>query len=136
MRPDEVGVGPPEVELVLELPPLLGEGQRLSAQSPILLPQGQVVAFHVGRVDRPLPAIGSAQTLSPSEDIVLRTKNDASVDVHDPAALTVLLHLGIAQQGMGNTSRITRPSWHARGRRPLPEAEHLQEHGRVMAEGV
>lgn len=87
--------------------------------SQIVLAQDQVVAFHIRRVNRPLPAIGSAQTVSPSEDIVWRTKHDASVDVHVSATSTVLRHLGIAQQGMGNANRIARLSWPARGRRPL-----------------
>jgi hypothetical protein len=136
MRPDEVGVGPPEVELVLELPPLLGEGQRFSAQPPVLLAQGEVLAFHVSGVDVSLAAIGATQALSPREHFLFRAEHDAPAHLNHPASLAAFLHLGVAQEGMRNANRIRGPARLARGLGPLPDAEYLQEHVRIMTEGV
>jgi len=126
MRPDEGGGGPPEVELVLELPPLLGEGQRVSAQPPVLLAQGEVLAFHVSGVDVSLAAIGATQAMSPREHGLCRADHDAPAHLPHPVSLAAFLHLGVAQEGVRHANRMLGPARLARGLGPLPDAEDLQ----------
>lgn len=67
---------------------------------------------------------------------MLQTEHDALGYLNDPAALAAFVHLGIAQQRMGNAHRIPGPTWLACEWRPLPDAERLHEHVRIVSEGV
>ena len=136
MHPHQIGIRPPEVHLVLEGPPVLGEGQRLAAEASILLAQRQVVPFHVGRIDASLPAIHSAQRLRLCLASGLVPEDHAPGDFHDTSRLPPLVDLGVGQQGMRDAHRVAGPASLTGPWGSAPDPEGFQQHLRVVAEGI
>lgn len=136
MRSNEVSVGSPEIELPLEIQPVLGKGQCFSTQPSILLTHSQVLAFHISGINLPFVAIGTSQTLGPRENFSLKTEYDAAVYLNYSASLATFVYLGITQEGMRNKGWIPGPASLTRGIWPLPDAKHLQEDVSVVLEGI